>query len=245
MVLAVVAAAVVASVSVDPGSVAARLDEAFAHRGEEGGLEKLEAATRDALKSAPDDYEVLWRAARSMFWAADSNPTQDSKRKYGKEGWDLAERAIGLNGDRPEAYYYAAINIGAYGEGVGIWKALTGGLESKFLDRIDKAIHIDASTQMSGPLLAKARYYHQMPWPKRDLGRAEKLYKQAVENNPENLRAWYYLAQTQLKAGNAKDANDSMKQVWQRGVSYDPAEGNRIKSWGKRTQDAINEELND
>src|SRR4051794_30296022 len=136
MVLALVAAAVVASVSADPGTAAKQLDEAFARRGQEGGLEKLEAATADAVKAAPEDYDVLWRASRSKFWQADSNPAADSKRKYGKEGWDLAERAIALNGERPEAYYYAAINIGAYGEGVGIWKAITNGLESKFLDRI-------------------------------------------------------------------------------------------------------------
>lgn len=243
MVLATVAAAFVASVSADPGAVAKSLDLAFAHRGEENGLEKLDAATDAAVKQAPDDYDVLWRAARNKFWGADSNPTADAKRKYGKQGWDLAERAIELDSNRAEAYYYSAINLAAYAEGVGLWKALTQGLEGKFLDRLDRAIKINSAVERSGPLLAKGRYFHQMPWPKRDLGRAKKLYLKAVEQNPENLRAWYYLAQTQLKDGDAEDANKSMKQVWDRGVEYDPAEGNRIKSWGKRTQDAIDEEL--
>ena len=215
----------------------------FQQRSSDGSVDALDKATNDAVKSAPDSYDVLWRAARNKFWMADSSPEADKKRKYGKEGWDLAERAIAIEGNKPEGYYYAAINIGAYGEGVGVWQALRQGVEGKFIARIDKAIELDKHAEMSGPLVAKARYYHSMPWPKRDLGRAEKLYKQATAKNPENLRAWYYLAQTQLKAGDAKAANETMKKVSAGSVDYDPAEGKRIQGWAKRTQDEINKEL--
>lgn len=240
---AVVGAVVLQAVSNDPSGVAKELDAVFMQRTADGSVDRLDKATAKAVQEAPDSYDVLWRAARNKFWMADSSPEADKKRKYGKEGWDLAERAIAIDSSKAEGHYYAAINIGAYGEGIGVWQALRQGVEGKFLQRIDKALEINKHAERSGPLVAKGRYFHSMPWPKRDLGRAVKLYKQAVEKNPENLRAWYYLAQTQLKAGDAEDANKTMKQVYERGVDYDPAEGTRIKSWAKRTQDEINKEL--
>lgn len=242
-----VAAAAIAvtlsAVANDPSVVAKELDATFMRRTHDGSVQELDKATEAAVQQAPDSYDVLWRAARNKFWMADSSPEADKKRKYGKEGWDFAERAIAIDGSKAEGYYYAAINIAAYGEGVGVWQALRQGVEGKFTQRIDKAMELNAHAERSGPLVAKGRYFHSMPWPKRDLGRAKKLYKKAVERNPENLRAWYYLAQTQLKDGEAKEANETMKKVMGGAIDYDPAEGKRIQSWAKRTQDAITAEL--
>lgn len=240
--VAVAGAVLLAAVN-DPSAVAKELDVVFSQRTSSGSVDALDKATNEAVRSAPDSYDVLWRAARNKFWMADSSPEADKKRKYGKEGWDLAERAIAVDGSKAEGHYYAAINLGAYGEGVGVWQALRQGIEGKFTQRIDKALEIDKHAERSGPLVAKARYFHSMPWPKRDLGRAARLYKQATGKHPENLRAWYYLAQTQLKAGDPEDANETMKKVTSGSVDYDPAEGKRIQSWAKRTQAEINREL--
>jgi len=120
--------------------------------------------------------------------------------------------------------------MGNYSTAVGILKALGEGIESKFNERLDKAISLNDDIDLAGPLLAKGRYFYELPWPKRDLDKSKESLEKALKKHPENLRAWLYLADTQLKDGDAKKAKESIDKALNGSGAYDPPETKRVKA---------------
>lgn len=210
-----------------------RVDALFAERDREGAIEAMEAELQAALKEDPASFEALWRLSRLRYWVADNAPEKSTKKKLGKEGWALGDRAAKARPDRAEGHYYAAINIGSYGAGAGVWSAVTEGLEGAFRKRIEKAIAIDPWVDRGGPLVALGRFYFTMPWPKADLDRSRGLYDRVLERYPQNLRALHYRSQLEQRQGNRAAASQDVQRV-QRGGGDDPPEDRRVQLWSRR-----------
>lgn len=211
----------------------ARLEELWKKRETADGLKQNEEALTEALKASPQDYEVLWRAARLRWWVADGSTDEKQKKQMAKEGWNFAKRAIELKPDAVEGKYFAAINIGAYSQAVGILKALTDGLEGQFVDNLDFAIKKQDTFENCGGLTAKGRYYWELPWPKRDLSKSKATLEKAIEKCPTHLRNFLYLADTLLKDGDARGAKVAVEKAVNGAVEYDPPEAHRIQAWAK------------
>jgi cytochrome c-type biogenesis protein CcmH/NrfG len=218
-------------------------DALYARRNDAAAVKQLDEALQKALQSAPEDYEVLWRAARLRQWQADGSTDAKVKKNLGKQTWELGDRARKVAPERVEGQYFAAVGIGSYSQAVGILTALGEGLESKYNERLDAALKLDPAFEGCGPLLAKGRYYYELPWPKRDLKKSASLFQKATAKHPEQLRAWLYLAETLLADGEEKQAHEAILKVSQGSVGYDPAEGQRVQQWAKKVQAAIEEEL--
>ncbi|MBE2254364.1 MAG: hypothetical protein IAE78_32855 [Myxococcus sp.] len=223
--------------------VASKLDELWKTRDDAATLKAADEAISEGLKAFPDDYEVLWRAARQRWWVADGATDTKLMRQMAKEGWTFAERGVKAKADGMQAHYYVALNIGAYSQAVGILKALGEGLEGKFNDELEKARKADAAYDRYGPVNAKGRYYWELPWPKRDLGKSRAELALVTSKQPEHLRAWLYLAETELKDGNAKEAKAAIDKVLGGADAYDPPEARRVKRWAKPVAEAIEKEL--
>jgi tetratricopeptide (TPR) repeat protein len=219
------------------------LDALFAKRGEPAAVKELEESFKKELAAAPDDYEILWRSARLLVWQGDGTGDDRLKKVIGRQAWDRCEKGVKLAPQRVECQYYAAAGIGLYSQAVGIMKALGEGLESKFNERLDAAIKMDSSFENSAPLLAKGRYYYELPWPKRDLEKSAKMYEKALTQSPQSLRAYLYLAETLLKDGKAKQAQEAILKAKQGSVAYDPPEGLRVQGKAKAVEAEIVKEL--
>ncbi|PTL78220.1 hypothetical protein [Vitiosangium sp. GDMCC 1.1324] len=218
-------------------------DALYARRADPAAVKQLDEALKKAVEASPEDYEVLWRAAQLRNWQADGATDAQVKKSLGKQTWELADRARKVAPDRVEGQYFAALGIGAYSQAVGILTALGEGLESKYNERLDAALKLDPMYERGGPLLAKGRYYYELPWPKRSLKKSAEHYQKAIAKHPEALRAWLYLAETLLADGEEKKAHEAILKVTQGSVGYDPAEGQRVQGWSKKVQAAIEEEL--
>jgi hypothetical protein len=209
--------------------VLASLDALFNRRSESAAVKELEEGLKKELQTAPDDYELLWRKGRLLVWQADGASDGRMKKVLGKQAWDVCERGVQLAPQRVECQFFAAGGIGTYSQGVGIMKALKDGLEGKFNEKLDAAIKIDGFYERGGPLLAKGRYHYELPWPKRDLKESAKLYEKVIAKFPDNLRAYYYLAETLLADDKAEKARE--------------ADGRRVQEWAKKVEADIEEEL--
>jgi hypothetical protein len=226
-----------------PGDVVSKLEELWKTRDDAASMKATDEAISEGLKAFPDDFEILWRAARYRWWLADGATEEKFKKQIAKEGWLLAERAVKAKPDGMQGHYYVALNIGAYSQAVGILKALGEGLEGKFNDELEKARKADATFDRMGPINAKGRYWWELPWPKRDLGKSRSELKSVAEKHPEHLRAWLYLAETELKDGNAKEAKTCIDKVVSGADAYDPPEARRMKKWAKPLAEAIDNAL--
>lgn len=221
----------------------AKLDALYAQRGNPAALRELEQLSMQAVAARPNDFDLLWRAARAKEWIADTATNNDVKKNAGKEAWDLGERAIKANRKAIQGYILAAEGIGQYSTAVGVLRALGEGLEGKFNDRLDTAIKMDPGYDHAAPLLTKGRYFYELPWPKRDLKKSAEWLEKAIATDPAALRAYYYLAETQLHDGKAKLAAANNAKVLNGSVAYDPAEGQHIQHLAKALQPQIDKEL--
>jgi len=221
----------------------AKIDDLFQRRGDPSAAKEEEALLAEAMKTGAENPEVLWRQARWNTWKGDAMGKGDEKKNLGKATWELGDKVVKLAPKMVQGHYFGALGIGQYSQGVGILNALAEGLEGKFNERLDKAIAIDPSFDNGGPLITKGRYFYELPWPMRNLGKSAELLNRCLAKNPGNARAHLYLAETLLKDGKAKEAKPHIDQVMTASDAYDPAEVARVRGWGKRVQAEIDKEL--
>jgi hypothetical protein len=216
------------------GQVLARVDELHKRRDDRAAFTEEQTLVQAALARAPQDFEVLWRAARVDFWLSDDpGQNHDERSRVGKLGWDLAERAVAASPNRVEGHYFAAVCMGNYALGLGVVKALSQGMEGKFRERLGRAEQLDRRYEQGAIDTAWGRFYDKLPWPKRDREQAELHFKRAVEVNNYNLRARVYLASSYLDADRPADARRLLAEVAAApGDRYDAPEERRAKAIG-------------
>ena len=225
----------VASAAASHAALLRRIDALYAARDDRRTLEEQRKLLDGEVARAPQDYELLWRAARLYFWLGDDpSLPSDQRSKLGKTGWDLAERAVTLGPSRPEGHYWAAVNIGTYALGLGVVKAMASGLEGKFRDHLSRAEALAPGYNFGGVGVAWGRFYEKLPWPKRDRAKAQQALRRVLaEQNPNNLRARVYLAETLTADGHADEARRLLDEVAAAPQGrYDAAEEHRAKALG-------------
>ncbi len=216
-----------------------RLNALWKTRDDANSLKESDTLVTQVLDKQPTAYDVLWRAARLRWWVADGASDDRLKKTYAKQGWSFAERALKEKSDGVEAQYFLALCIGAYSQSVGILKALSEGLESKFVTNLDVVIQKNESLELGGPRTAKGRYYWELPWPKRDLEKSKAELQKVAAKFPSNLRSQYYLAETLLKDGDKDSAKALLDKVLAASVDYDAPEGRRAKAWAKKLKESM------
>jgi hypothetical protein len=210
----------------------ARIDELHRRRDDRAAWGEEQRLAQAAVGRAPQDYGALWRAARVYFWLSDDpGVSAEQRSKWGKEGWDLAERAITANPNDAAGYYFAAVCMGNYSLGLGIMKALSMGLEGKFRDRLGHAEQLNPRFEHGGIDTAWGRFYDKLPWPKRDRKKADEHLRRAIQIEPNQLRARVYLAESYIDDDRAPEAKKILDEVNGAQVGhYDAPEERRAKA---------------
>jgi tetratricopeptide (TPR) repeat protein len=210
----------------------AQLDDLHRRRDEPAIWVEEQRAVQALLARAPNDFRVLWRSARFYFWASDDPGTpRDQRSRWGKDGWELAERAISVNPNDAAGYYWAALCMGNYVLGLGAMKALSQGIEGKFRDRLGRAQALNAGYERGGIEIAWGRFYDKLPWPKRDRKKAQEHLRRALEIDPAGLRARVYLAISLMDSGSPQEAKRLLDEVGAAPLGrYDVAEERRAKA---------------
>jgi tetratricopeptide (TPR) repeat protein len=228
-----------------PGGAAARVDELWRRRDDPAALAEQKRLLDDSLSKAPADYGLLWRAARWYLWKSDDpDLSNDAKSKLGKEGWALAERAVAANPAGVEGHYWAATTMGSYALGLGIVRAISQGIEGKFRAHLSRASAIDSRYAHGSIPIAWGRYYAVLPWPKYDERKAIQYYRQALEINPNNLRARVFWADLHLEEDRPAEAKRLLDEVLAApGNRYDPPEEKRAKLLATRAMPKVMQAL--
>lgn len=209
----------------------ARLDALHERRDQPAALDEARRIADAALAEAPGDYGVLWRAARVVFSESDDPArAKDERARLGKEGYDLALRAIAANPDGVAGHYWAALSIGSYADQIGVLRALANGVESKFKRPLERATQLDATYDHGNVPVVWAAYYLDVPWPKRDRAKAAAELRRALAINPANLRARLYQARIAVDEDRPAEARSLLQEIAAAPADrYDPPEERRVK----------------
>jgi len=212
-----------------------RVDDLYRRRDDKVAWHEEQRLVQALIARAPNDYGVLWRAARFYFWASDDPGTSKEQRsRWGKDGWDFAEKAITVNPNDVAGYYWAALCMGNYALGLGVMKALSQGMEGKFRERLAHSQTLNAGYELGAAETAWGRFYDKLPWPKRDKKKAEEHLRKAIEMNPYALRARVFLASLYLDTDRAGEAKKLLDEVAATQVGrYDAPEDRRAQALGQ------------
>jgi tetratricopeptide (TPR) repeat protein len=154
-----------------------------------------------AVGTNPDSYEANWKCARAHREYANLNLEQELEgwedicKEYGKDGMGYGEKAKELAPDKVEGQYYYGLCVASYSDGVSILKALSEGLKGSTQDAFYAAYEIDKMFEDGGPILAIARFWHQLPFPLRNKRRAEKYFEEHHESFPDDPQGLVYFAE--------------------------------------------------
>ncbi|MFH2065957.1 MAG: hypothetical protein ABIK15_12225 [Pseudomonadota bacterium] len=136
------------------------------------------------LKDNPNDFQMMWRCARSHRWFGELSKREgkdgwkDICAEYGKKGMEYAQKAIDLAPEKPNGYYWYAVSVGIYSDGVSILTALKEGLKNKTQSSFEKTYELDKMHEQAGAILGLGRFWYVLPWPLNDKELSEKYYRE-------------------------------------------------------------------
>ena len=200
---------------------------------DQGGLDNYTQAIelyQKALAENPDSYEANWKCARAYREYGNAAKTQKTEgwkdicAKYGKEGMQYAQKAIALEPEKPDGYYYYGLNVGIYSDGVSIFTALSEGLKDKTQKSFEKTYAIDKMYKEGGPMIALGRFWQVLPWPMYDRKKSLQYYReyQATEYFADNMEAHVYLGELLIQIGGDKNKAEAKGYLEKAAQSDDP-----------------------
>ena len=183
-----------------------------------------------ALAEKPNDYEANWKCARAYREYGDEAKAQKVEgwkeicAKYGKTGMSYAQKAIELEPNKPDGYYYYGLNVGIYSDGVSILTALAEGLKDKTQSSFEKTYELDKMYNKAGPMLSLGRFWAVLPWPYRDRKKSLKYYReyQATPHFADNMEAHVYLGEVLIELGGDENKAEAKGYLEKAAQSDDP-----------------------
>ena len=206
-----------------------------------GGLENFQKSIPIYAKAAAQDpggFEANWKCARAHREYANQAKRQevaDWKKicaEHGKAGMQYAQKAIDLQPDKPDGYYYFGVNVGIYSDGVSIVTALAEGLKDQTQSSFEKAYAIDKNYRQGRPMLSLGRFWTVLPWPLHDRPKALAYFREYQKAGffDANVEAHLFLSELLIKMGgeaNQAEAKKDLEKAAQSSDSY-------YKNWAAR-----------
>jgi tetratricopeptide (TPR) repeat protein len=182
---------------------------------------KYEAAVK-AAATAPNDYELNWKAAEAARKYGDHLVVEEvagwkeTARVATKEGMKYGEIAFKLNPTGIEGWYWYGLCVGTYSDCVSIVKALAEGLKGKTQMGFENAYKFDKMFDDGGPILALGRFWQVLPGiAGQDRKKAEQLFNEYIDlfgstADPSDS-VWYYRGQLYKDTGRTAEAKVDLK----------------------------------
>jgi hypothetical protein len=200
-----------AAVGLDAAEAAAEADRLYTG-GEDPsrdrrGLAVLEAA----LAAAPDDYELLWRAARAAYEVSDTSPPEERQTGF-ERAVRYGERAVARAPARVEGHFWLGAAWGKYAESRGGLKAWK--LTRKLRAEMEAVLKIQADYAHGAAYLALGELDRRLPGLFGGSKRRARAYlEEGVKVAPQNLDLKLQLAELHADEGRKDDARRLLEEI--------------------------------
>lgn len=197
-------------------TITRRADELYSERQR---IENVRLSIAILRSSGRNEYEILWRLGRSLFFLGQEAPDKNSALSNHCQGVIACEQAVATAPERVEAHFWLAVNLALAAQMhrrvLGIRKA------RRAMRELQRAIQIDSTYHGAGPLRVLARLQHRLSrLMGGGYGRARTNYKAAVNLAPENTVTRIYFAELLLESDERDLAREQLEFVLN--VSADP-----------------------
>ncbi|MGQ0614837.1 MAG: hypothetical protein ACT4PV_13965 [Planctomycetaceae bacterium] len=212
-----------------------------------GDLDRQAAGASAAARSHPQSFALQARAAKALFRAAlrrmmlwelevgKADPRIDTLLVAGeripaerratllslaREGAAFGEAAARLEPARVEGHLTLGLNLTIQAIAEGGLNALMQGLPGRIRDAVDRAVAADRLHDGAGPLRLEGRFFTNVPWPLRDLARAERALLDAERIAPGAF-VHLFLGDLRWRQGRASEARDAWSRAAEAAAASD------------------------
>ena len=125
-------------------------------------LYKLELLIKESLKTFPDSDKLFWRLGRVYFKLGEKSNSESEKIQYFTLCMAQTEKAILINTESANGYYFKGLCNGVLGQTQGIWSSL--GIIEPFKNDMEITIRLDPSVEEGGPYRGLGNLYLKLPY---------------------------------------------------------------------------------
>jgi len=178
------------------------------HPNERQALQLIEAA----LKESPNDYQLLWRTARSLYYTADGLPTEKERIKLYERAMEIGERAVAQNPNGVEGHFWLAASVGGFCRekgGISAFKQV-----KKVRTGMEMVLKLNDEFEEGAAYMALGEIDRQLPGLfggnlKRSIATLEK----GMQVAPTNPEIKYALAESYREANRKADARKQIQEL--------------------------------
>jgi hypothetical protein len=140
------------------------------------------------MEERTEDYEILWRCARAAHQYGETARNlqvagwEEICKEWGRKGTDIAEKAMGIEPERVEGYFWQGACIGIYSDGTGIMTAVKEGFYKKSKNAMARVYELDKSYNDYDSVFANAMFWITLPFPLKSKKKALKYYREFEES---------------------------------------------------------------
>lgn len=199
----------VAALSGAPGQAPRSPDALYAAR---DTLSNVEMAAKAWQAQPAGGFDAAWKLARANYWIGGHAATPDRRRAALEAGVAAGTRAVAINANRPEGFFWRAANMGALAESFGIMQGLK--YRGRIKDDLERVLAMDAGWQQGSADRALGRWYDKVPglFGGSD-DKAEAHYRASLKYNPDSTASLFFLAELLLDRKRTSEASDLLKHV--------------------------------
>jgi hypothetical protein len=187
------------------------IDRLFSYGADPASEKQALEVVEQALKDKPNDYDLLWRAARSYYYTADGVPARDRLQYYNR-GIAVGSRAVDLKTDGVQGHFWLAANYGGYCRdkgGLAAFKTV-----KKVRDGMETVLRLNDRYEEGAAYVALGEIDRQLPKlfggdDKRAVARLE----QGLKLVPQNLEMKLALAEAYLDTNRKTDARRQLEEL--------------------------------
>ena len=173
----------------------AQADALYAEMQDMATAEEALELYRKALAVEGNKYEAYWKISRIQYYIGAHTRDKNQKKAIFAQAVYHADKAIDLEPEKPDGYYWRGVNNGKYGETRGVLKSLS--LVKPIKNDMNKIIELDRSYEDGGPDRVLGRVYFKLPgFAGGSKDKSLEHFEKSKEYGPNDPFTRLYLAET-------------------------------------------------
>jgi len=187
-------------------------DDLFHQMSDMPTAEKALKLYRGALNQTENKYEPYWKISRILYYIGEHAENKKEKKNTFSQGVYYAEKAIQLEPEKPDGYYWRGVNNGKYGETRGVLKSLF--LVKPIKSDMNKVIELNPSYEDGGAYRVLGRVYFELPgFAGGSKEKSLEFLKKSIEIGPNDANTRLFLGETLLAMDEIEKARKELEFV--------------------------------
>ncbi|MFW6139813.1 MAG: tetratricopeptide repeat protein [Acidobacteriota bacterium] len=191
---------------------------------------------RTSLNQTENKYEPFWKLSRLLYYIGEHTEDKKGKKNIFSQAVYYAEKAIQLEPEKPDGYYWRGVNNGKYGETRGVLKSLS--LVKPIKNDMNKVIELDPEYEDGGAYRVLGRVYFKLPgFAGGSQEESLKLLKKSIEFGPNDANTRLFLGETLLNMKEIEKAREELEFVLS--LENDPLWKSDVASAKKQAEELL------